>query len=239
MCFHSSIHRHLLWVLYGISIAFQCFFFLRTFHGLSMICHGCSLYFAWLFCGVTMCGFTDPFNPFPMSNDSSLLYSLLYRDYLYNISHAFHYIDINTRFTLLSLSLFSLLLNSFPSHFTTRDILILFTSSDDVLELYTGARKSYLNVEAISASLQIACVDLHGYSMAMLNPWCPMFHLCPMVSHGNTMEIYGNPMVFHGAQGHTHGVPWKIHGVQWKALGVPWKTQGTPWSIFVRVFYTV
>ena len=85
-----------------------------------------------------MCGFTDPFNPFPMSNDSSLLYSLLYRD-LYNISHAFHYIDINTRFTLLSLSLFSLLLYSFPSHFTTRDRLILFTSSDDVLELYTGA----------------------------------------------------------------------------------------------------
>ena len=77
-------------------------------------------------------------------------------------------------------------------------------------------------------------IGQHGYSMAMLNPWCPMFHQCPMVSHGNTMEIYGNPMVFHGAQGHTHGVPWKIHGVQWKALGVPWKTQGTPWSIFVR-----
>ena len=32
-----------------------------------MICHGCSVYFAWLFCRVTMCGFTDPFNPFPMS----------------------------------------------------------------------------------------------------------------------------------------------------------------------------
>ena len=26
MCIHSSIHRHLLWVLYRISIAFQCFF---------------------------------------------------------------------------------------------------------------------------------------------------------------------------------------------------------------------
>ena len=100
---------------------FHCFpFFSTTFHGLSMICHGCSVYFAWLFCGVTMCGFRDPFNPFPMSNDFSLLYSLLYRD-LYNISHAFHYTDINTRFTLLSLSLFSLLLNSFPSHFSTRD----------------------------------------------------------------------------------------------------------------------
>ena len=49
-----------------------------------------------------MCGFTNPFNPFPISNDSSLLYSLLYRD-LYNISHAFHSIDINTRFTLLFL----------------------------------------------------------------------------------------------------------------------------------------
>ena len=35
-----------------------------------------------------------------MSNDSSLHYSLLYRD-LYNISHDFHYIDINTKFTLL------------------------------------------------------------------------------------------------------------------------------------------
>ena len=74
----------------------------------------------------------------------------------------------------------------------------------------------------------------HGYSMAMLNPWSSMFHLCPMVSHGNTMGLYGNPMVFHGAQFYTHGVPWKIHGVRWKALGVPWKTQGTPWSIFVR-----
>ena len=59
----------------------------------------------------------------------------------------------------------------------------------------------------------------------MLNPWCPMFHLCPMVSHGNTMEIYGNPMVFHGAQGHTHGVPWKIHGVQWKS---PWCSMENP-----------
>ena len=85
-------------------------------------------------------------------------------------------------------------------------------------------------------------IGQHGYSMAMLNPWCPMFHLCPMVSHGNTMEIYRNPMVFHGAQGaqgHTHGVPWKIHGVQWKALGVPWKTQGTPWSIFVRDIWLI
>ena len=109
-----------------------------------------------------MCGFTDPFNPFPMSNDSSLFYSLLYRD-LYNISYAFHSIDINTRFTLLFLSLFSLLLNFFPSHFSTRDILILFTSSDDVLEQYTGTRKSYLNVEAIRAPLQKACVDLHGH----------------------------------------------------------------------------
>ena len=114
-----------------------------------------------------MCGFTDPFNPFPMSHDSSLFYSLLYRD-LYNISHAFHSIDINTRFTLLFLSLFSLLLNSFPSHFSTRDILILFTSSDDVLEQYTDTRKSYLNVEAISAPLQKACVDLHGHGAAWI-----------------------------------------------------------------------
>ena len=166
MCIHSSIHRHLLWVLYRISIVFQCFF-LWTFHGLSMICYGCSVYFAWLFCRVTMCGFTDPFNPFPMSNDSSLFYSLLYRD-LYNISHAFHSIDINTRFILLFLSLFSLLLNSFPSHFSTRDILILFTSSDDVLEQYIGTRKSYLNVEAISAPLQKACVDLHGHGAAWI-----------------------------------------------------------------------
>ena len=104
----------------------------------------------------------DPFNPFPMSNDSSLFYSLVYRD-LYNISYAFHSIDINTTFTLLFLSLFCLLLNSFPSHFSTRDILILFTSSDDVLEQYTGTRKSYLNVEAISGPLQKACVDLHGH----------------------------------------------------------------------------
>ena len=132
-----------------------------------MICHGCSVYFAWLFCRVTMCGFTDPFNPFPMSNDSSLFYSLLYRD-LYNISHPFHSIDINTRFTLLFLSLFSLLLNSFPSHFSTRDILILLISSDDVLEQYTGTRKSYLNVEAISAPLQKACVDLHGHGPAWI-----------------------------------------------------------------------
>ena len=153
MCIHSSIHRHLLWVLYRISIAFQCFFFLRTFHWLSMICHGCSVYFALLFCRVTMCGFTDPFNPFPMSNDSSLIYSLLYRD-LYNISHGFHSIDINTRFTLLFLSLSSLLLDSFPSHFSTRDILILFISSDEVPEQYTGTRKSYLNVEDIRAPLQ-------------------------------------------------------------------------------------
>ena len=166
MCIHSSIHRHLLWVLYRISITFQCFL-LRTFHGLSMICHECSVYFAWLLYGVTMCGFTDPFNPFPMSNDSSLFYSLLYRD-LYNISHAFHSIDINTRFTLLFLSLFSLLLNSFPSHFSSRDILILFTSSDDVLEQHTGTRKSYLNVEAINAPLQKACVDLHGHGAAWI-----------------------------------------------------------------------
>ena len=60
-----------------------------------------------------MCGFTDPFNPFPMSNDSSLFYSLLYRD-LYNISHAFHSIDINTRSTLLFLSLFSYCLTLSP-----------------------------------------------------------------------------------------------------------------------------
>ena len=37
-----------------------------------------------------------------------------------------------------------------------------------MLELYTGARKSYLNVEAISASLQIACVDLHGHRAAWI-----------------------------------------------------------------------
>ena len=37
-----------------------------------------------------------------------------------------------------------------------------FTSSDDVLE-QTGTRKSYLNVEAIRAPLQKACVDLHGH----------------------------------------------------------------------------
>ena len=72
-------------------------------------------------------------------------------------------LTLSTRFTLLFLSLFSLLLNSFPSHFSTRDILILFTSSDDMLEQYTGTRKSYLNVEAISAPLQKACVDLHGH----------------------------------------------------------------------------
>ena len=114
-----------------------------------------------------MCGFTDPFNPFPMSNDSPLLYSLLCHD-LYNISHVFHSTDINTRFTLLFLSLFRLLLNSFPSHSSTRDILILFTSSDDVLELYTGTRKSYLNVEAISPTLQKACVDLHGHGAAWI-----------------------------------------------------------------------
>ena len=87
---------------------------------------------------------------------------------LYNISHAFHSIDINTRFTLLFLSLFSLLLNSFPSHFSTRDILIVFTSSDDVLEQHTGTWKSYLNVEAISAPLQKACVDLHGHGAAWI-----------------------------------------------------------------------
>ena len=40
---------------------------------------------------------------------------------------------------------------------------LLFTSSDDVLEQYTGTRKSYLNVEAISVPLQKACVDLHGH----------------------------------------------------------------------------
>ena len=148
---------------------FYCFpmFFLRTFHALSMMCHGIFVYFAWLFCGVTMCGFTDPFNPFPMSNDSPLLYSLLYHD-LYNISHVFHSIDINTRFTLLFLSLFRLLLNSFPSHFSTRDILIPFTISDDVLELYTGTRKSFLNVEAISPTLQKACVYLHGHGAAWI-----------------------------------------------------------------------
>ena len=114
-----------------------------------------------------MCGFTDPFNPFPMSDDSFLFYSLLYHD-LYKNFHDFHSIDINIRFTILSLSLFSLLLNSFPSHLSTRDILILFTSNDDVLELYTGTRKSYLNVEAINATLQKACVDLHEHGAAWI-----------------------------------------------------------------------
>ena len=129
-----------------------------------------------------MCGFTDPFNPCLMSIDSSLLYSLLYRD-LYNISHPFLPIGIDTRFTLLVLSLFSLMLNSFPSHFSTRDILILFTSNDDVLELYTGTRKSYLNVEAISATLQKACVDLHGHEAA----WIEHGYAQPMVSHVPSM----------------------------------------------------
>ena len=157
MCIHSSIHWHLLWVLYRISIAFQCFF-LRTSHGLSMICHGCSVYFAWLFCWVTMCGFTDPFNPFPMSNDSSLFYSLLYRD-LYNISHAFHSIDINTRFTLLFLSLFSLLLNSFPSHFSTRDILILFNKQ------WWCARAVYRYTNIILKCWSYKCTSAKGTSV--------------------------------------------------------------------------
>ena len=54
---------------------------------------------------------------------------------------------------------------SIPRKFS---IHLLFTSSDDVLELYTGTRKSYLNVEAISASLQKACVDLHGHRAAWI-----------------------------------------------------------------------
>ena len=237
MCIHSSIHWHLLWVLYGISIAFQCFF-LWTFHGLSVICHGCSVYFAWLFCRVTMSGFTDPFNPFPMSNGSSLFYSLLYRD-LYNISHAFHSIDINTRFTLLFLRLFSLLL-IFPLPLQHK------RHTDTVYKQWWCARAVYRYTKIILKCWSYKCTSAKGIC-GFAWTWGSMdiawlcsthgvpFHLCPMVGHGNTMELYGNPMVFHGAQGHTHGVPWKIYGVWWKALGVPWKTQGTPWSIFVRV----
>ena len=165
---------------------FYCFpmFFLRTFHALSMMCHGFFVYFAWLFCGVTMCGFTDPFNPFPMSNDSPLLYSLLYHD-LYNISHVFHSSDINTRFILLFLSLFRSLLNSFPSHFSTRDILILFTSSDDVLSRavyrYTkiilkcyksNSAKSMCRFAWTWGSMDIAWLcSTHGVPCSIYAPW--------------------------------------------------------------------
>ena len=52
-------------IYYGFSMEFYCFpMFFLTFHGLSMICHGYFVYFAWLSCGVTMCGFTDPFKRF-------------------------------------------------------------------------------------------------------------------------------------------------------------------------------
>ena len=50
------------------------------------------------------------------------------------------------------------------------------------------------------------CMDMgqHGYSMAMLNPWCPV----PSTSHGE---------------------PWKYHGALWKPHGVPWRTGSHPW----------
>ena len=50
------------------------------------------------------------------------------------------------------------------------------------------------------------CMDMgqHGYSMAMLNPWCPV----PSTSHGE---------------------PWKYHGTLWKPHGVPWCTGSHPW----------
>ena len=44
----------------------------------------------------------------------------------------------------------------------------------------------------------------HGYSMAMLNPWCPV----PSTSHAE---------------------PWKYHGALWKPYGVPWCTGSHPW----------
>ena len=45
----------------------------------------------------------------------------------------------------------------------------------------------------------------HGYSMAMLNPWCPV----PSTSHGHE--------------------PWKYHGALWKPHGVPWCAGSHPW----------
>ena len=95
-----------------------------------------------------------------------------------------------------SLAYFVLLLNSFPSNFSTRDTLILFTSSDDVLELYTGTRKSYLNVEAIEIPWE-----------SMESPWCSMVHrVTPMVCHGKSMVSNGKPLVFHGKPKEHHGV---------------------------------
>ena len=44
-------------IYYGFSMEFPLLcnvFFLRIFHGFSMIFHGFSVYFAWLFCGVSM-----------------------------------------------------------------------------------------------------------------------------------------------------------------------------------------
>ena len=167
-----------------------------------------------------------------MSNDSSLLYSLLYR-VLYNISHAFHSIDINTRFIFLFLCLFSLLFNSFPSHFSTRDILILFISNDDVLELYTSTRKSYLKHKCNSAkgmygfawtwgSMDIAWLcSTHGVPCSiyapwwameipwgsMETPWCSMVdRVTPMVCHGKSMVSDGKPLVSHGKPKGHHGV---------------------------------
>ena len=166
--------------------------------------------FVWIF----IYGFTDPFNSFPMCNDSPFWYS----------------IEIYV------------LLNSSPSHFSMHSIILMVcTNSGMLLELYTGTRKSYLNVETIF-KVQLCKrhvlihmdIGQHGYSMAMLIPWCSMFHLCPMVHHGKTMVPYGNSMAFHGVQGHIHGVSWKIYGVQWKALGAPWKAQGVPRNIFCK-----
>ena len=52
------------------------------------------------------------------------------------------------------------------------------------------------------------CMDTgmgqHGYSMAMLNPWCPVSST-------------------------SHGEPWKYQGDLWKPHGVPWCTRSHPW----------
>ena len=64
------------------------------------------------------------------------------------------------------------------------------------------------------------CMNMgqHGYSVALLNPWCPV----PSMSHGELWK-------YHGALWEPHGVPWCTGSHPWCAMENLWFPMESPW----------